>query len=235
MTRAAIDRTPALLLVRNMIRLREQLEPLLGKGGGRFRLWRLRESRDERFDRLNQAWGAHCEVLIKRYKWLMNQIHGRLPVTSHGSLSDDQYLRSWWRTVRNDLAALQRPGEFSPRLWAAVATAAGKLETDSDFASVAALKPKFMLRQFLDEMSNREASVALKVLAYSPLTSDTAFATASAAELADVVYHACLALHGTVKRFDPALAAMTGGAIDVSGLIDETAIARRYSTWLFLS
>lgn len=235
MTRAAIDRTPALQLVRNMIRLRQQLEPLLGKGGGAFNLWRLHESRDERFERLNQAWGTHCEVLMKRYKWLMNQIHGRLPAVEGRSLSRDQYLRAWWRTVRNDLPALQTAEEFSPRFWTALATAAGWLETDSEFGPVAALKPKFMLRQFIDEMADREASVSLKILAYSPLTADAGFGAASAVELAEVAYQACLSLHETVTRFERGLAVMTSGSIDIAGLDDETAIARRYSAWLFQS
>ena len=233
MTRAVLDRTGALQLVRNMIRLRNDLEPLLGKGGT-FRLWRLRESRQQRFDRLNNAWGAHCEVLLKRYKWLMNEIHSSLAPRAPAS-SRDAYFRAWWRKVQNDLPGLTTAGEFSACLWTAVATASGHLEGDAAFLPAAALKPKFMLRQFVDEMTDSEASVSLKILAYSPLTVDAEYPFADAMELSEIVYEACLSLHDAVRRFETSLPAMTAGALDLTGLGDPVTIVRRYSSWLFVS
>ncbi len=232
MTRTATDRTPALQLVREMIRIRQQLEPLLGKGGG-LKLWRFRENRDQRFERLNTAWGTHCSVLVKRYKWLMNEIHTRVPAGS-GS-SREQYFRAWWRLVSNDLPGLHTADGFSACLWRAVAAAAGLQQEDPGFSSVIGLKPKFMLRQFVDEMPDTEAAGSLRVLAYSPLTASTVLAAASASELAEIVYQACLSLHATVQRFEPSLTIMTDGAIAVAGLNDPAKIARQYSAWLFQS
>jgi hypothetical protein len=215
-----------------MTRIRQQLEPLLGKGGG-FKLWRLIESRDRRFERLPTEWSAHCEVLVKRYKWLMNEIHTRVP--SGGGLSREQYFRGWWRQVSNDLPALQTAEDFSSCFWRAVAEAAGLQQHDPAFSSVMGLKPKFMLRQFIDEMPDTEAAGSLRVLAYSPLTVNTVLAAASASELAEIVYQACLSLHATVQRFAPSLTIMTDGAIAVAGLNDPAKIARQYSVWLFQS
>lgn len=234
MTRAAIHRTPALHLVRNMIRLRGELESLLGTGGA-VKPWRIRETADERFNRLNDEWGSHCEVLITRYKWLMNEIHTRLAPTG-GDSSRDVYFRAWWRIVRNDLPGLAAAEAFSSLLWQAVAAAAELLETDVEFTPVAMLKPKFMLRQFIDEMSDAESAVSLKILAYSPADVDDDYVTgAGPNELADIVYEACLSLHETVKRFEPSLVTMTSASIDLAGLNDEATIARRYTTWLFQS
>ena len=234
MSRTATHRTPALVLVRNMIRIRRQLEPLLDTKGG-LRLWRLRETRDERFGRLNEAWGLHCEVLLQRYGWLMNQLYARLSGSMAPGVSREQYMRSWWRIVRNELPGLKKAENFSSCLWTAVAGAAGRLESDPEFEPVAMLKPKFMLRQFVDEMKDRESTAALRVLAYTALSTDTELTSASAEELADIVYRACLALHDTVTRFGPLLPEMTAGAIDVGGPNDEVTVARRYTAWLFLS
>lgn len=216
-----------------MIRIRRQLEPLL-EPGRRLTLWRIRETPDQRSERLSEAWGDHAVALMKRYKWLLNELHARLE-TIGLTVSAEQYCRDWWRIVENDLAGLSKTEDFSSYLWAAVATAASRLESDPEFAPVLTLKPKFMLRQFVDEMKDVASATSLRTLAYSPLTVKTGFATASNDEVADVVYQACLSLHATVKRFERSLAAMTGGAIALPASSDAATIARQYSAWLFRS
>lgn len=233
MNRTATDRTPALALVRDMIRIQRKLEPLLEEGAtGSWKLW---ETQDQRFDRLNEDWGFRCEVLLQRYGGVLNQLYVRLAEASSLEVSGEQYLRAWWRLVRKDLGGLNNARNFSSSLWTAVAAAAGRLESDPEFQPVMRLKPKFMLRQFVDEMKQRESAVALRVLAYTPLSADTELVAASAEELADIVYLGCLALHDTVKRFERSVEVMTGGAIHLPESDDDVAVARRYSTWLFQS
>ncbi|HYI12074.1 MAG TPA: hypothetical protein VEK57_23680 [Thermoanaerobaculia bacterium] len=219
--------------MRNLIRIQRKLEPLLEEGATG--LWKLWETQDQRFDRLNEDWGFHCEVLLQRYGGVLNQLYLRLVESSGLAVSADQYLRTWWRFVRKDLGGLNNAQDFSSSLWTAVAAAAGRLELDPEFQPVMRLKPKFMLRQFVDEMKQRESAVALRVLAYTALSADTELVSASEEELADIVYRACVALHDTVKRFEPSLEVMTGGAIDLMESNDDVAVARRYSAWLFQS
>jgi hypothetical protein len=164
----------------------------------------------------------------------MNEVHERLAPGQPDTVRD-RYFRSWWRSVKNDLAGLHRPEEFSPRLWRAAASAGGWLESDSGFAPAASLKPKFMLRQFVDEMHDTDLALALTTLAYSPLSESAAYASTDAMELADIIYEAVIALHETVARFESSLDAMADHSVSIAGLSDPASIARTYTGWLFLS
>ena len=98
--------------------------------------------------------GIQC-VLMVRYKGVLYQVFRRM------GLTDEQLVRSQvrvWVGFRNSALTMTDARSFAKCLWELCLTQ-GKLGTLT-------LKPKLMLRQFVDEMSNSDERGVLRSLGY---------------------------------------------------------------------
>lgn len=159
-------------------------------------------------------------VLTKRYKPTLNQLFQRAGIT------DDQIKAQLFAvllTFRAELRTLSNYKGFSKSLWAACVSQAG--------ADVPALKPKFMLRQFVDEIKAKESRDLLRALAYGLSDGFASDAEEAARLLEDAYAH----LHNAVLDHCEDLNILTDGTLQPETISKLRKPFLEYQNWLFMN
>jgi hypothetical protein len=162
--------------------------------------------------------------LVRRFKGLFEQVLERL---SHDQASSGfsasqkaEFFAGLEFRIRGDMRLLDDPRRFVPRLWEAIVaqlTAQG-----GDPLRIQALQPRFMLRQFVDEIRNRRARTLLES-AYEPKYDQEPDADELIALRRAYPY-----LHRVLRSNAGELGLMTAESLSVTGV---TAV--HYERWLY--
>jgi hypothetical protein len=130
------------------------------------------------------------------------------------------YLSRVWIEFQDRATRAQDPRLFSSCLWE-IQRGLG--------ATVDELKPKFMLRQFIDDMPDGEPRAALKLFAYSFRAS---WPTATR-EAARMVMEGYALLHNKVCARAEDLEVLTGGVLNARMVDEMRSMHAQYHRWLF--
>jgi len=138
----------------------------------------------------------------------------------------DKYYREVWIELQGKATTARDPRRFSTCLWEIQQRRGATLDD---------LKPKFMLRQFVDELPDGEARGALKLLVYSADASSSSPKGWSQRrkEAARMVKKGYTLLHEQVSARANDLEILTGGQLN-TGMIGEIGFPyTQYDEWLF--
>lgn len=150
---------------------------------------------------------------LARLEIFAMRIFFKLRDGTYGDLSDGRFCTTLWRCLQAQLSADQ--------VMAAQAA-----------ARIAALKRRFMLRQFVDEMSHGEERRLLSNFIFAPPRPQD---RTSAPRVLERLPLAALALHDAVRRHAGMIGALTDQAInedDIASAGDDERVARLYAGWL---
>ena len=159
--------------------------------------------------------------LVDRYDGILFQLFSSPGAfTSVGTQGIDEKLERIWYKLQHAATTMQNHRDFSITLWMIYLRHGNEISE---------LKPKFMLRQFVDEMPAGDERGALRSQAYkrqATLSTDDH-------EVAKMVYRAYPILHEQVLDFSSDLLRLTGETLKP----EEIAILKppymRYHDWLF--
>lgn len=136
------------------------------------------------------------------------------------STSFDDHFVQVWMEVQGRSLMTRDPRRFSTCLWEIQRRVGATIED---------LKPKFMLRQFVDDMPDAEPRATLKLLAYS----FQAQWPAAGKEAVRMVKQGYASLHEQVRARTDDLEILTGGVLNAGMLGDMGDPYVRYHQWLF--
>lgn len=117
------------------------------------RVWVLRGHRDRRLNDLRKRRTQLVRELHSRFEGVLYELFTQ----EHPAERFGDYLKQVWRRVQIAVVKMEDCRRFSGVLWDI------HIELGPD---IRALRPKFMLRQFVDEMPDSSPRTALRVLAY---------------------------------------------------------------------
>jgi len=152
-----------------------------------------------------------------RYKGIMTQLFQRM----EGGGDFDIAVSNAWDSVRTTALMLKDYKRFSPILWDAFVPSR-EPETHS-------LKPKFILRQFVDEIPSCKEQGIMISTAYGPQV----FPPVTGSELLICLEYAYGLLHVELIRYSPDLHVMTNEAISPETIASITPPYAQYEHWLF--
>jgi hypothetical protein len=156
--------------------------------------------------------------LAVRYEGVMRQLFQR---TGRGDFSS--FIQGVWRAVQISALTMGDEKSFSKSMWDAYRANAASESGD--------LKPKFMLRQFVDEMSPSEERAGLRIVAYG---SDRA-ARPGDREVLRLLEAAYPLLHTELLKRARDLGELTDGALPLSSINGIRSPFSEYKSWLFFS
>jgi hypothetical protein len=156
--------------------------------------------------------------LSDRYKGVMGQLFQRMG--SDGNFGE--VVQKAWYGVRASTVKMADHRVFSTTLWFSFVTSAQLQEAQP-------LKPKFMLRQFVDEIASCKEQGVLIAMAYGP----RATSRPSGDEILHNLSAAYVLLHAEVTRCSSDVRTLTDGEILSSTVANMAAPYVRYEEWLF--
>lgn len=223
MSERTLDQQNTLLLVERWLEVSKEFELITYAEWWRKPLWWLVKSlKVTDFIRLRKLNGlALCRnalvgVLAVRYDGIMRELF----TCAGAGASFNTHFMEVWMELQGRAVTAHQPGLFSTCLWEIL---------QKRGAVVSALKPKFMLRQFVDDMPGGEPSGALKALAYSYRVRWPEVG----AEAARMVKDGYALLHNCVRARLKDIELLTGGVLNAR-MVDEIGSPYvQYHRWLF--
>lgn len=223
MSDGALDQQSTLLLAARFIRVSKELDAINHAVLWRKPIWWLTKRfrileplRRWKLKRLILCNSALLGELSVRYDGIMRDLF----ICAGAGTSFDDYQHQVWIEFQDRAARARDPRRFSTCLW----------EIQRRLGStVNELKPKFMLRQFVDDMPEGEPRAALKLFAYSfqvhwPHAGE---------EAARMVKKGYALLHERVRARASDLELLTGGVLDASAVGQIRSPYAQYDEWLF--
>jgi hypothetical protein len=169
------------------------------------------------------------QVLENRYRGVIAEVTAAVGGASNQGLAADALLRALllgiWRRVilvRFDWVS------FSEVLWLCVLDELEERLTGCDLRLAEPLKPKFMLRQFVDELEATEGRGVLRAHLYSGLDP----AQQPLPEVEMMLREAYVSLHGVVQHSRRGLGPLTGNSVNITGLRGLDDVRSQYAEWL---
>lgn len=153
-----------------------------------------------------------------RYKGVMSQLLQRMQSGEDFRLA----VARTWEYVGEVAVTMADPKEFCSYLWHAFVGTERQSKAQS-------LKPKFMLRQFVDEVPSCKDLGVLIAMAYGPTVS----VSLSSDEILNCLSHTYPLLHFELERRSPDLLVLTDGEISSATIPKIVAPFVQYETWLF--
>ena len=185
------------------------------------KLWLLNKLRDGKINKLRRRRQELIGELAVRYHGMLRQL---FDCANPGS-SFSEYLVKVWRTFQDKASTTHDPRLFSICLW--------ELQRNCGVnpSDLSAIKPRFMLKQFVDEMPREESRGALLTLVYgrSVKVDDVNL------EVVRLVKNAYHLLHAQVEwrsQLDD-LELLTGGVLSNTVVSHFAPPFVRYHEWLF--
>jgi hypothetical protein len=178
-----------------------------------------------------------AQILVERHSGLLCEITSRAGLVMGAGAADKEILELYvMRTVfklRDGTWGNLTRDRFATTLWDCVNAqlSADTVMTAVQKNSVQNLKPKFMLRQFVDEMPDCSEKGLLMAGIFSVPLSLSAL---SSSEVRRRLPEVCRKLHRTVLGSSGSVSLLTDGAITDRDLLQPD-INRRYQRWLVLS
>jgi len=194
---------------------------------GKFRrsgfLWsrlRLRKDPALRELELRQRLNSAAIDLTTRYKGALWELFRRSGITD--DLLGDA-LTAVWMSVQDSASTVSSYKNLPEKLWDAYAG-----QTD---LAILALKPKLMLRAFVDEIPSCDERGALRIVAYGSGLGNRP----TDRELLGLLLRAYPRLHREVLRKSKDLSVLTDGALSSSVVADMREPFPEYENWMFRS
>ncbi|HJW95480.1 MAG TPA: hypothetical protein VJ901_17820 [Thermoanaerobaculia bacterium] len=172
-------------------------------------------------------------VLRRRYSGIIGQMVRR--AAGGTALSQDSIQRfggGVFLQFPPQIGTLEDSRRFSVVLWKLVDARLNAQFGSSGAAAAAPLKPKFMLRQFIDDLPDGEARGVLRSLAYIADDDPSDEAAIEARALLQDAYHQ---LHQVLWRNRKNLALRTDATISVTRKQPHPADLANYAQWFFLN
>jgi hypothetical protein len=222
MSEKPLDQQETLLLAERLLKVSKKLEFITYPEWWRKpHWWMLKTSKVLDFIRvrkrraLSSLRDALVGELSVRYDGIMRELFD----CAGGGSPFEEHFRGVWIELQGKAVTSRRPGLFSACLW--------EIQRRRN-ATVEDLKPKFMLRQFVDELPDGEPRGALRLLAYSyqmnwPEQSQ---------EAPRMVRRGYELLHERVKARAESLEALTGGVLNAR-MLGSLRSPEQYDQWLF--
>jgi hypothetical protein len=156
------------------------------------------------------------DVLADRYEGVMLQMFNRADAATA------TLIKSTWFLAQRRVLTLSDARRFAEVLWDSFLE-----QTMADISLLEPLKPKFMLRQFVDEIDEDESRTALRIIAYSsePLS-------VSNRESFTLFQQALPFLHQQLTNHSKELEILTDGVITFSDVQSFHSPYEQYRNWL---
>lgn len=219
----SLDQQETLLLVERLLEVRRRLESITYADWWSQPFWWFVKSlkpldfiRLRKIDKLISCSKALLGELSVRYDGIMRDLFTCAEVDT----SFDDHFVQVWIEVQGRALMTRDPRRFSTCLWE-IQRRCG--------ATIDELKPKFMLRQFVDEMPDGEPRAALKLLAYSYQVTWPA----AGKEAARMIKEGYASLHSRVCARTDDLELLTGGVLNAGMLGELGSTYSQYHQWLF--
>lgn len=223
MAKRDLSSTSTLALIAAFVERTKELDQLINARWYNIGLsWKRPRAFWERLihDKLNGL----VEELCLRYRGIMYQIFRRAGV-NHGQL--DTTVTNVWVSVQQGVITMTDEREFSKMLWKECMTMV------PSSAPAECLKPKFMLRQFIDEIPPCDERGVLRALAYD--SPPGVKASQFGGDIDRQLSKAYELLHGQVLEYtQDDLNVFTDGTIFRTMFFDLDALHREYQQWLFV-
>lgn len=185
--------------------------------------WRFWESRDKRYERVCKEWDTIMPIVADRFKPVLLQLYRGLETTHTAVYPLATFCEKWVRAAWENIG--QPPWVLPARFWNNAETIVNVTFGTSAVIPAVRLKPKFMLRPFVDDLGNSDARGILRSFAYAdpplkfdPVGTDVKAACADLCRLLGRV-------HNVERR--------TAGVVPPAVLSDETDAVRQVCWWLF--
>jgi len=185
------------------------------------KLWLLNRLRDERINKLRLRRQELVEELAVRYDGILRQLFA---CAKPGSSFTD-YLAQVWHTFQGRAMTTRDPRLLSICLWDIQQSYGGNIK------SLQTIKPRFMLKQFVDELPREEPRTALLVLVYgsSVNADEVSLEVARLVKKAYHVLHAHVEWRAQLEDLD----LLTGNVLSQSMVSTFAPPYVQYHEWLF--
>ena len=196
---------------------------------GWFRSPVKRWGRDKKLRDLTQTSQAVGSQLSVRYEGILLQMAQR--VKASDPLTETEWKDAQttiWELMKTNARTMSNYRRFSGVLWDVCVSEFGSL---GNVASLMSLRPKFMLRQFVDEMQSSDARGILRTMAFG----EPEETKLGGRELLNSLERAFPVIHMYVLRRINDLSALTDGEITAEMVNPIQAPFAEYRRWLFES
>jgi len=165
----------------------------------------------------NKAFSIQAE-LAKRYSGILSQAFRRVDGRQYG---EGALLERIWFSLNQKVLTVGQHYKFSSTLWAAVVSELGR--------DVAEIKPKFMLRQFVDELPWERERHLLIQCAYEANEQE---AGPDEEAILSLFPLACQQLHHTLSRYKNDLYSLSDGVFTWNENVADDTPHEQYRDWL---
>lgn len=223
MSERTVEEQETLLLVKRFLEVSQHLESISYARLWSKPLWwlvdKLKVLHFIRRRKVNELISCNSDLigeLSMRYDGIMRDLFTCAGVGT----SFDDHFNQVWMELQGGAVMTRDPRRFSTCLWE-IQRRLG--------ATIDELKPKFMLRQFVDDIPEGEPRAALKLLAYS----FQMHWTPPGREAARLVERGYALLHDRVCAQADDLEFLTGGVLNAEAVGEIHAPYAQYHQWLF--
>jgi hypothetical protein len=229
MSMKGLEKRATFALAKDLVSVLRKLDKLV-RGPAWWTLCRYRQAACLKTESTRAA--EYTGIIVERYRGLFLQIYNGLQ--HQGGTPDRSFVaffETWWDYVERPLMGVRSSEDVSEVFWQG-AEFASNVVFGSQSLSISLLRPKFMLRPFIDEIRDESKRRVLLSLAYEPAASSASFSF-SEMERYRAVMAACEALCDTLSALGTRVEHLTRGAVMSSLLTDRPAAVRQLRRWLF--
>jgi hypothetical protein len=224
MTGRKLKNRTTLELLDELVGTQRELYGVIQSSKGKW-TWRVWESRTKRIARLQKKWEDCVTVVAGRFENLLLQMYRGLDTRYSKSCSTEEFVTFWSKPAM--ASAGDRARYACVKFWEAAEKAVNQA-FNAPPAAIAGLKPKFMIRQFVEEIGDVTAREAVLTLAYEGRGTPPD----DARELYRVIRAACGAFSDVLDDF-PDMTERTDGSVNVRQLANRERAIDQVQFWLF--